>query len=338
MGFALRSSDLTYAFDSELAPWVAGLPKLRLDHLEAARRTETGLMAQLPRYEPPVPVDVRDAHVPTEPGRASQVPLRIYQPKAGVRRLPGLLYMHPGGFVLGSIEGSEADAIRIAATVGVVVISVGYRLAPEHPYPAALEDSYAALRWVATHADDLNVDGSRVGVAGESAGAGLAAAVALLARDRKGPPLCFQSLVTPALDDRQNTYSARRFTDTPFWHRGAAKASWDHYLGGAGARSDDGQVSAYAAPARASDLSGLPPAYVTACEFDPVRDEGLCYAQRLIQSGVATELCHFPGTFHASAALVPGAQVSRRMLRGQLEALRRGLHGALPPSGLTHDA
>jgi acetyl esterase/lipase len=317
---------MTYAFDPELAPWAAMLPEFPLSDVPRARQQEAALMAQLPVYEPPVPLDVRDTAVPGPEG-APEVPVRIYTPRDREGALPGLIYLHPGGFISGSVDGFHANASRIAAEVGAVVVSVEYRLAPEHPFPAGLEDGYATLAWIAEHASELGIDPDRLGVAGESAGGGLAAALALLARDRGGPALCFQFLGFPELDDRLETPSMRAFTDTPMFNRLDAEFSWDHYLGGAGIRGGVG-VSAYAAPARAGDLAGLPPAYVLVCEFDPVRDEGLQYAQRLIQAGVATELHLFPGTFHGSIG-VPDAQVSRRMRAEQVDALGRGLRAGI---------
>ncbi|QYX76645.1 alpha/beta hydrolase [Streptomyces akebiae] len=314
---------MPYAFDPEIAPWVAMLPEFPFTDLEGARRREAEMVAQLPAYEPSVPVQITDTTVAGEQDGPA-VPVRIYTPEGRDGDLPGLLYIHGGGFVAGSIDVSHADATRIAAEVGAVVVAVDYRLAPEHPFPAGLEDCYAALTWTADHATELGIDRDRLGAAGESAGAGLTAAVTLLARDRGGPALRFQFLAVPDLDDRLETPSMRAFIDTPVWHRPNAELSWDYYLGGQGIRGGDG-VSAYAAPARAEDLSGLPPAYVSVSEFDPLRDEGLNYAHRLIQAGVPTELHFFPGTFHGSMTLVPDAEVSRRMLAEQFDALRRGL-------------
>jgi acetyl esterase/lipase len=232
---------------------------------------------------------------------AAGVPVRLYRPSGSTGRCPGLLYLHGGGFCLGSVELEHGGAVQLAHALGAVVVSVEYRLAPEHPYPAGLDDCYEALLWLA----ELDVvDAGRIGVHGQSAGGGLAAAVALLARDRGGPRLAIQSLGMPELDDRLDTPSMRAFLNTPLWSRPQAEASWRHYLGGTAA---DG----YAAPARMTDLRGLPPAYITTMELDPLRDEGLTYAMRLLAAGVSVELHNFPGTFHGSA-LATSAAVSRR--------------------------
>jgi acetyl esterase/lipase len=218
----------------------------------------------------------------------------------------------------------HAFATQIALGLGAVVVVPEYRLAPEHPFPAGLDDCYAALCWLHDGAADLGVDGARIGVGGQSAGGGLAAATALLARDRNGPPLCFQFLGIPELDHRLETTSMRTFVDTPMWHRTNAELSWQYYLG-----TDPTHVSPYASPAIAADLHGLPPAYVTTMEFDPLRDEGIVYALRMLEAGVSVELHSFPGTFHGSA-IVGSAAVSRRANTEMVEALRRGLRADRP--------
>jgi acetyl esterase len=305
-----------YAFDPELVPWLPMFPALDLADLTAIRDAEL----PPPSYEPPVPLTVRDDVVPGSP----DVPVRVYAPADATGPLPCLVYFHPGGFVLGDVAMSEDDAKRLAAEAGVVVVSVAYRLAPENPFPAALDDGYAALNWAAALPA---TDPARLAVGGESAGGGLSAALALLARDRGGPALCFQYLAIPGVDDRLETPSMRAYVDTPLWNRQAAEFSWDSYLG-AGARGT-AEVSPYAAPARAPDLSGLPPAFVATCQFDPLRDEGIDYAQRLAQAGVPTELVLYPGTFHGSG-MVSAAAVTQRMHADAAAALRRGLHGQLP--------
>jgi acetyl esterase len=190
-----------------------------------------------------------------------------------------------------------------------VVVSVEYRLAPEDPFPAGLEDCYAALVWLHESAAELGVDGDRIAVVGRSAGGGLAAALALVTRDRHGPALCFQCLAIPELDDRLDTPSMQAFVDTPLWNRPLAEASWRHYLG-----DDRSDVSPYAAPARATDLSGLPPAYVSTMEFDPLRDEGIAYANAHARRR-AGRAPHLPGH-------VPRLRCRRR--RRRVAALPRG--------------
>jgi acetyl esterase len=218
---------------------------------------------------------------------------------------------------MGDLDTEHPWAARVAGAAGAVVVSVGYRRAPEHRFPAALEDAYAALVWTAERAATLGINPARIAVGGHSAGAGLAAAVALRARDHQGPPIRFQLLNQPELDDRQQTWSARRFTDTPWMNRDKLAATWRHYLG-----STPG--TPYAAPARASDLSGLPAAYIATAEFDPLRDEGIDYALRLLHAGVPVELHQWAGTFHGSQAIV-SAEVSQRQIGELGDALRRAL-------------
>jgi len=318
---------MTYAIDPELLPWLDMLPAVALPDYEAllAARASMGQLSELmPAYEPVSPVDVRDTAVPGPTG-APDVPVRVYAPANREGTAPGLLYIHGGGFVLGDLDMFHMVLLRMVEELGVVIVSVDYRLAPEHPFPAPVEDCYAALTWVAGNAAELGIDPARLGVAGESAGGGLAAAVALLARDRGGPALCFQFLGIPELDDRLDTPSMRDYVDTPLWNQPNAIFSWTSYLG---AEPGGADVSPYAAPARAADLSGLPPAFVTTCQFDPLRDEGIQYAQRLMQAGVNTELHHYPGTFHGSS-LIEGAAVSRQMFADEIAALRRGLRIAV---------
>jgi acetyl esterase len=314
---------VAYPYDPELAPWIPMIPKIDFTDIATLRNADSEMMAHLPVYEPPVPLTVRDVVVPGEP----DVPVRVYAPAEQDGPLPGLLFIHGGGFILGNVEMFDGDAKRIAAEVGAVVVSVDYRLAPENPFPAGLDDCYAALVWTAASAASLGIDLTRLAVGGDSAGGGLAAAVALLARDRGGPELCFQYLGIPELDDRLDTPSMRAYVDTPLWHRPAAEFSWDSYLG-PGVRGTEG-VSPYAAPARMADLSGLPPAFVNVCQFDPLRDEGMAYAQRLAQANVPTELVLYPGTFHGSGMIAASA-ITRRIIGDQLAALRRALHAQVP--------
>jgi acetyl esterase/lipase len=311
----------TRAYDPELAPLLPALPSVQdfstLEKIQAARD-----MRALMLPPPPDRTDVRkeDRLVP---GRAGdpQVPVRIYTPTAGASGPRGcVVEIHGGGFLLGNVAMMDPWCQNVAAELDAVVVSVEYRLAPEHPFPAGVEDCYAALCWTAQQAGALGVDAARIAIAGQSAGGGLAAGTALIARDRGFPKLCFQLLEIPELDDRLDTPSMLAFQDTPLWNRPNAVWSWQHYLGPKHA----GEVSPYAAPARAKDLAGLPPAYVSTMEFDPLRDEGILYALRLLQAGVPVELHSFPGTFHGSS-LMPGAEVSRRGAQEVLAALRRAV-------------
>jgi acetyl esterase len=251
------------------------------------------------------------------PDGAPDIPLRIYRPRQATGPVGCVLDYHGGAFSMGSTKMDHPANVRIASQIGAVVVSVEYRLAPEDPFPAGVEDCYAALVWVHEHADELGVDVSRIAVSGASAGGALAAAVALLARDRNGPAICFQSLQIPVTDEHLTTWSMQTFIDSPMFHRPAAETMWERYLGQGYTLQD---ASPYAAPARAGDLTGLPPAYVQTMALDPLRDEGIDYAQRLLQSGIPTELHSYPGTFHGSGFAV-SAEVSKRAVQEMVDVL-----------------
>jgi len=297
------------SLDPELEAFIPLFPRDDLSDPVTARKTLVELAAAAPAPDT-TGMEIEDRTVPADP----DVPVRIYRPR---RAQGAIVWLHGGGFVMGDLDTEHPWAARVADGSGAVVVSVGYRRAPEHRFPAALDDACAVLTWTAGHADGLGTNPGRIAVGGHAAGAGLAAAVALRARDQQGPPVRFQLLNQPALDDRQETWSARHFTDTPFMNRGKVTASWRHYLGPAPAPP-------YAAPARAADLSGLPPAYITTAAFDPNRDEAIGYALRLLQAGVPAELHQWPGTFHGSQAIL-SADVSQRQNAELAAALRRAL-------------
>ncbi|MFP6563972.1 MAG: alpha/beta hydrolase [Myxococcota bacterium] len=308
-------------YDADLLPILPLLPDISdLATAEAIQKVRsTGLSFGDP---PPVLDDVvREEREVPGPEGAPPVAVRIHRPKAASDSpRPGLFEIHGGGFMLGSKEMMDPFCDRVASEIGAVVVSTDYRLAPEDPFPAGLDDCFAALTWMASNADELGIDPTRIGVSGQSAGGGLAAACALRARDEGGPALCVQVLQIPELDDRLETPSMRAFTDTPLWNRPNAEWSWKHYLG----PDRQGEVSPYAAPARATDLAGLPPAYVSVMEFDPLRDEGILYALAMLQAGVPVELHSYTGTFHGSS-LVPFAESSKRNFAEVLDVLRRRL-------------
>jgi acetyl esterase len=307
--------------DPELAAVLDLLPVIDTTDLVAARVDFDTMMAQM-RVEIPgiETLSIEDRLVPGWEGDP-EVGVRIYRPLAAVAPVPGILHIHGGGFIIGNIESEHAGAAVMAIELGAVVVSVEYRLAPEHPFPAPVHDCYAALSFLAAEAAVLGVDPERLVVAGASAGGGLAAGTALLARDLGGPRLCFQMLQIPELDDRLATPSMRAFTDTPLWNRPLAVESWKAYLGNA---VDGDDVSPYAAPSRAKDLSGLPSTYISTAEMDPLRDEGILYGLSLLQAGVSVELHQFPGTFHGSS-MVATAAVSKRGRDEATVVLRRAL-------------
>jgi acetyl esterase len=309
---------MTYAYDAELAPIVAVLPLLDITDIPAARAGMLAMREQLPPFAKPDGITIEKRTV-AGPAGDPDIEVTIFRPVAQAAAAPALYWIHGGGFVLGDVDSDLVTPAQVADELGAVVVSVEYRLAPEHPFPAPVEDCYAGLVWTAEHARELGFDPGKLAVGGLSAGGGLAAAVALLSRDRGGPALCFQLLDIPEVDDRLATPSMKQFTDTPLWNHPNAILSWEAYLG----PDHHGETSPYAAPARATDLSGLPPAYIVTCEFDPLRDEGIEYAQRLMQAGVATELHHYPGTFHGASGAGAGTAIATRMASDRLAALGR---------------
>lgn len=260
-------------------------------------------------------VAISDDVVPDVGGR--EIPIRIY--RGGIAHAPVVLYCHSGAFVLGNLDTDHRQCVEIARGAGCTVISVDYRLAPEHPFPAGFDDVLTALKWVAAHGEALDVDVSRLAVAGSSAGGALAARLAQCAADGTAPPVVFQVLHQPVLDDAP-TPSKQEFATTPGFDGAATVQMWQHLCGAGSAPGD-------AVPARAQDLSALPSAIITCSEIDPLRDEAVDYARRLMWSGVSTELHVFPGTCHGFDSLVPESEMAQQLFALQGAALRRALYG-----------
>ena len=287
--------------DPEFSPLVGLLPDvISLELVTALRET--------PFPSPPLSDAVeRTEHlVPGEP----EVAVRVHRPNGAAGLLPCMYSIHGGGYIIGSYDMDDALFDRVCPKVGLLGVSVEYRLAPETPYPDPLEDCYRGLKWVYDNAKELGVDASRIGVAGVSAGGGLAAALALLARNRREVPLRFQLLDCPMLDDRQHTWSSR-LDDLEVWNKSANALGWRSYLGDLYGRDD---VPYCAAPGRATDLSSLPPAFVSVGGVDGFLAEDVDYAVRLMQAGVPTELHVYPGAPHGYA-LVPDSGVARQSRR-----------------------
>jgi acetyl esterase/lipase len=306
----------------ELAPVLAALPE-RPHHLDDVEAARAGFEAMVDAIRPADDgrLAIERAVVPGPDG--NEVPVEVLRPRGAAGPLPGVLYVHGGGFAYGELATPSPWARAVCEGAGAVVVNVNYRLAPEHPFPAGVEDCDAALRWMADHAGRLGVDAARVAVTGASAGACLSAALALMARDRGGPAIAHQCLLVPVLDDRVDTASARRVTDRRIVNGPGVRRTWEGYLGAG--RAGGADVSPYAAPARAADLSGLPPAYVLVCGLDPLRDEGLAYARRLAEAGVDVELRHVAGAWHFFEAYAPETEVARRTTAHWIAAMREAL-------------
>ncbi len=317
--------DVSARVDPELAAALQALPAGTLDwnDLPATRASRLAVLLQATAGLPDSPQVTKEDRL--LPGRAGDpdVPVRIYRPTATSGNLPGFLWIHGGGYVLGSLVMNDFAMQHLVNEVGCVVVSVEYRLAPEHPFPAGTEDCYAALKWLHTNAGTLGVDPARIAIGGASAGGGLAAGLALLVRDRGEVPLAFQLLVYPMIDDRSITPSSHAITDTRVWNRDSNQRGWGAYLG---QEPGGAATSPYAAAARATDLAGLPPAHIAVGTVDLFLDEDIEYAQRLLQAGVDVELHVYPGAFHGSENMAPAAGVSQRMVADRLQALKRALH------------
>ena len=282
------------------------------------------LMRQTPPV-PPAPDDVRiDELTVAGPLWAPDVRIRRYDPVGRSAATPALLWIHGGGYLLGTPEQDEQSSIGFARELGIPVFAVRYRLAPEHPSPAGLEDAYAALCAIALDAEALGVDPARIAIGGASAGGGLAAALALLAHDRGEVRPAFQLLVYPMLDDRTVVRDDHVVPGVRGWTPKSNRFAWTAYLGGEPGAAD---VSPYAAPARRDDLSGLPPAWIGVGSNDLFHDEDVRYAARLAEAGVPCELVVIDGAFHGFDAILRRAGVSREFWRTQAQALREALPG-----------
>ncbi|HEY1927838.1 MAG TPA: alpha/beta hydrolase [Caulobacteraceae bacterium] len=300
--------------DPELRPLLEAFPALNLS-MESLQETRERVF---PMPEPDVSKTTQERTTVPGPAGAPDVDVLVYRPKAFSGPLPCIYHIHGGGYVLGKAQNQEPVHRQVAGGLGCAIVSVEYRLAPETPFPGPIEDCYAGLAWTFAQAAELGLDASRIGVMGESAGGGLAAALALLARDRGEYALAFQHLIYPMLDDRTCEHADPHPHAGEFiWHALNNRFGWSSLLGHEPGR--DG-VSPYAAPARAEDLSRLPPTFISTGALDLFLEEDLEYARRLLRAGVPTELHVYPGAFHAFD-MAPDAGVAQQARRDSREAL-----------------
>lgn len=312
------------AADAGLHPQVAAIrDRLRRDRvphlstlsIEQARAADRAAAAAGTGEAEPV-AQIREIEIP---GPAGQIPARVYRPD-GAGPLPVLVYFYGGGWSLGTLDTCDGVCRMIANAAGCVTVATGYRLAPEHKFPAAVEDCHAGARWVAEHAAELGADATRLAVGGDSSGGNLAAAVALRARDLGGPAIAHQLLVYPNTDHQAGTPSMRDFADEYFFNPASVRWYWGMYL----AAPEDG-ANPLASPLRADDLSGLPPATVITAGYDPLRDEAELYASKLQAAGVPAEIIRYGAMMHGFFTMVGVLDTAREAVLEAAGRLRAAL-------------
>ena len=296
---------------------------LSFDDIPAARVAFIEMMEAMKDLMPVIEGVTTEGRMVPGPSGAPDVAVRVYYPDNRPAILPALLWIHGGGYIVGNIEQEDIGAKLLTLAGECVTVSVEYRLAPEHPFPAPVEDCYAALKWLASHTDELGVDVNRIAIGGGSAGGGLAAGLALLARDRAEVDIIAQFLIYPMIDDRNTEPASDILPDTLLWTRESNLIGWRSYLG---CEPGGDTISCYAAASRADDLTGLPPAYIAVGDIDLFAQEDVDYARRLIKAGVPAELHVYPGGCHAFDTMAPGADICRQFNNDFYRALNRTLH------------
>ncbi len=303
----------------ELQPIARLIPKLSFSHKNLWLVNLS--MHLMPALKTAEDIRVENVFIPG-PDERTKIRLRIYRPKPAASAMPVLLWLHGGGYVMGRPEMDDRSCAAYVRQAGIVVVSVDYRLAPKYPFPAALDDCTAALTWVASQAGQLGIDATRIAIGGESAGGGLAAALAQLAHDQLAIKPVFQLLVYPMLDDRTVLRTELDDSQSVLWDQQSNRFGWESYLG-----KECGAVELpdYAVPARRSDLWGLPPAWIGVGSLDIFHDEDLAYAQRLQACGVACELKVVPGAFHGFDVFKPRLPIVQDFRKSQISALRKNM-------------
>jgi acetyl esterase/lipase len=312
-------------FDAELHEFLVANPYPPIITSDMIGPIRRGLVAMARPVEEIIgnrEVDWEDLDIPGADGTTMRA--TVFRPRGATGPTPGIVHTHGGGMIIGDRFISNEVYLEWVAELGITVVTFDYRLAPEHPYPAPVEDCYAGLVWAAENAVTLGIDPERLAVGGGSAGGGLAAAVALLARDRGGPRLAAQILICPMLDDRNETVSGHQFSKVGGWDRTSNDTGWNALLGSNRGGPD---VSPYAAPARAEDLSNLPPAIIDVGSAEIFRDEDVAYATRIWHAGGVAELHVWPGGFHGFDGAVLDAKLSRISRKTRNEWIRRTLLG-----------
>jgi acetyl esterase/lipase len=298
-----------------------GGTSLDLSDLEGARSIAAAIAEQASLAEPATDrVEVESVEIHDE-ALNIDVKAEVYRPITSEEPMPAILFIHGGGYVMGAATQANAKLSRWCEELEAVVVSVEYRLAPEFPFPAALHDCFAVLKWMSSYAEKLSINPSRIALLGESAGGGLAAGLALYARDHSEIQPVFQALIYPMLDPNNVAPASNGKEDTYIWSRENNRVGWEAYLG----ESPDDSLLPYAAPALAEDLSGLPAAYIPVGSLDLFLEENKVYAARLIDARVQCDTQIYDGGFHAFSSIAPEAKISKKFEQDLTEALRKGL-------------
>jgi len=296
---------------------------VKLHDIPADRKLTNDLAEFRKADSPPIRgVSMQEQNIPG-PAGAPDVPIYVFRPEDKPGPLPALIWIHGGGYVMGSVAQDELKIRELSKEAECAVIAVEYRLAPEHPFPSAIEDCYAVLKWVSENDDELQIDKSRIVVGGASAGGGLAAGLVLLARDRQEVAIQFQVLIYPMIDDCNVLPASEDHPDTFIWSRENNLIGWRSYLGCEPGKKN---VSIYATPYRAENLAGLPPAIILVGDLDLFLNENIDYARRLIEAGVQTEMHVYPGAYHGFNGFAPDADVSKRCNADLVSALIRAFN------------
>ena len=318
--------DIDSRLDQDLAEVRARFPSLGFDLRDlAGSRTILKKLAERARIRDTSSIAVEEFAI-THPEDSTTLNLKSFRPLTGSTEKPALLWIHGGGYVMGSAGDTDRTLAHIALETDCTVFSVDYRLAPEHAYPAALDDCFDCLLWLQEHANQLKIDPARIAIGGASAGAGLTAALALRARDEGTQQVLFQLLIYPMLDHRHRTPSSRAIQDPNLWNEQTNRLAWALYLG---ALTDHDEIPPYASASLAADLTNLPPAFVCVGDLDIFLDEDIDYAQRLLQAGVPTELHVYPGAIHGFDMLAPDAAISQRLRTDVNNALQKAFDVAV---------
>lgn len=280
--------------------------------INARRATVAGIMAtvEVPK-DPNVEITEHIA-----PGPAGEIKVRVYSPKNVAAPRPALVYIHGGGMILGSIDGEQGNAQMMCDQLGMTIASVDYRKAPEDPHPAATLDCFAAAKWVFANATSLGIDVNKIGIYGGSAGGGLTISVALKARDEGGPNFKFMVPIYPMIDHRNESHSSKLITDVGIWDRAGSIEAWSWYLGGQ-------KPDQHSSPAIATNLKGLPPAYIDVGEMDMFCDEDLDFVKRLGEADVRVEFHLWPGVYHGAEIFAPDAPISKNIVATRLAGIKR---------------